>query len=197
MSSATKSVSSSGIEILRDLVANYPYVVQLLIYVGVVYGIWLIKRALELLREKASAGIGIGQSEKELGKKAQNNLIFGIVFINFLWFTQLIMNTLGIGIDSTVKDPTDYINRDIFESAENASDLLMYVIWTVNIMGFWWLFRGTYILRASIDNPHKYEKWVGIKLYVAAIMALNIKLIMINITQWMHLDFIAKWLGVS
>lgn len=189
----TTNAPSTGITMLRDIVENYPYIVQALVWLGIIFGIWLIKRGLDFAREKASAGIGIGQSEKELGKKATNNITFGIIFINFMWFTQLIMNTVGI-VDIG-NDPTDYLHKDIYESAENASDLLMYVVWTINGLGFLWLFRGTYVLHAAIDNPYKYEKWVGIKLYCAAIIALHIKKIMIYASTWIHLDFIAKWLG--
>lgn len=188
-----QSVPSTGITMLRDIVVNYPYVVDTLIWVGVFYGIWLIKKSFDYAREKASAGIGLGQSEKELGKKATVNLTFGVIFINFLWFLQLLMNTAGV-VDIG-NDPTDYVHRDIYESAENASDLLMYIVWTLNVLGFWWLFKGTFILRAAFNNEHGYQKWQGLKLYIMAFIALNIKKIMIYAALWIKLDFIAKWLG--
>lgn len=186
-----------GLDILKNLVSTYPYVFQALAYAGVFYGVILLKRSFEYAREQASAGIGVGQSEKELGKKARNHLIFGMIFINFFLWVGVVMNTLGLSTNENVVDGTNYLARDVFESADNASDLLMYIVWTLNALGVWWMWRGTYILHDSTNNPHQSKVGIGIKLYVAAAIALNIKLIAANAALWLNLDFIAKWLGYN
>lgn len=180
------------IEILFNLVSNYPYVVTFMTYLGIFIGVILFWSSIKSFRRASTSGVGLdSKTPSEWQSTGFRQVFFGIVFINFYVFIQLILEGMGI----TNIDGDFLLKRDIFEETQTV-DLVSYLVWTFNLLGVAWFLRGFYVLNKSFED-HNHKRGIGILFIVLGIIGIHIYYFSTLLAYGLGNGTLLKWLGVN
>lgn len=180
------------IEILFNLVSNYPYIVTFVTYLGIFIGILLFGASIKSFRRAATSGVGLdSKTPSEWKSTGFRQVIFGILFVNIYVFIQLGLESMGI----TNLDGDFLLKRDIFETT-NTVDIVSYLVWTFNLLGFCWIMYGLYVTNKSFED-HSYKRSTGFLFIFLGIIGIHIYYFATIIATGLGSNTLLKWLGAT
>lgn len=183
--------SKSGLFILHDLVSTFPYLVTLIAWTGIAIACFFYFFSYQHFNELIRASIGVKQDEHHL-KKGISYTVFATILWNFEWFTQIFISSFGF---NNGDDYLDYYQGDIFQNTTGMSDVLSYIVWICNMIGFFSFFISIIKANSAIVNPQPKAMSKAIMGFVFSLALLRIKEILYIMALILRSDSLATWLG--
>ena len=183
--------SKSGLFILHDLVSTFPYLVTLIAWAGIACGVVFYALSYKHFNDLIRTSVGVKQDEHHL-KKAISYTVFGTLLWNLEWFTQIFISSLGF---NNGDDYLDYYQGDIFQNTAGMSDVLSYIIWICNMIGFFGFFLSIIKANSAVVNPQPKATSKAIMGFVFSLALLRIKEILYIMSLIFRSDSLATWLG--
>lgn len=185
--------SKSGLFVLHNIVSTFPQLVTFISWAGIAVAIIFYAISYSHLNSLIKTSIGVQQDERHL-KKAISFIVFGTMLWNLEWFAQILVSSFGF---NTGDDYLAYYQGDIFQNTTGMSDILSYVIWICNMIGFINLFVSIVKANNAIVNPQPKAGSKAIVSFILTVALLRIKEILYILALLFRSDSLATWLGYS
>lgn len=186
----------STLFIFFNLVSTFPQLVNLVSWICLAIALFFFWCAYSNGMELIKANVGIKQDEHHI-KKIFTYSLFAILLWNIEWFTAVLTNAMGFKSVVDGGDKLDYLKADIFQDTTGMSDMLSYVIWICNMIGFISLPIGMVKLNYAVINPQPKAFSRGMMMIIFSVALLRIKDILSLIALILRSDSLSKWLGYS
>ena len=187
--------SKTGLFVLHNIVSTFPQLVNLVAYAGIAIGLFFFYQSYLNFNSMIRTSIGVKQYEHHL-KKGFSFHIFGMLAWNLEWFTQILVNTLGFNVEGS-EDYLNYYAGDIFQNNNGMSDILSYVMWICNMIGFISLLVNIVKANYAIVNPQPKSMSRAILGFIIALALIRIKEVLWIMAIIFRSDSLATWLGYS
>lgn len=185
--------SKTGLFALYNIVSTFPQLVNLISWVALAIAVFFFYSAWLNFNASIRASVGIRQDEHFI-RKAASFTIFGILMWNVEWLLALMVRSLGFNRVGSA-DYLDYTAGDIFQNNVGMSDLLSYVMWICNLIGFITFVVALYKMNSAIVNPQPKAGSRAIMTLVFSLALVRIKEVLWGISWLVRSDSLATWLG--
>lgn len=184
----------AGLHIFYKIVSTFPQLVELINWIGIAVAAIFFWLAWTNANSIIKTTIGAKQDEHHI-KKALSYTFFGICLWNLGWTTEIILRSAGLNLAE--QEYIDYLSGEIFQKNNNMSDLLSYIIWICNMIGYIGMFSFFIKANQAVIHPEPKSASRAIRLLIVSIALLRIKECLWILAWILSSNSLYKWLGYS